>query len=150
MKKKPRIEDAIIGTFVVLAVLYPFITAMLIHFRHMGFEEDPVFLMRDTYNFIGGLRECDHVTSYRIVSSMSDSALEVVGGSKGITNLCRANRLRSRGSVKVEEHIEREEDHITMSANITYGDGGSIKLKLEGSLKGGDLLIEEVVYAEGS
>jgi len=153
LKKGPRIEDAVIGTFVVLALLYPILVTFLIHLQERGEGSEEVDILRTTYLFVTGLEDCSPETASRIAQFMEEELLKKLGGIAGLVDLCRRNKLLTSGSVTVEEDIRREESRTFLKVRIKVREKGVIRRKLFLDLKAvrdaGEVRIEEVSYAEG-
>jgi len=148
LKKGPRIEDAVIGTFVVLALLYPILVTFLIHLQERGEGSEEVDILRTTYLFVTGLEDCSPETASRIAQFM-----EYGGGASQ-----KARRHSGAcGSVQKEQTPDlrqrREESRTFLKVRIKVREKGVIRRKLFLDLKAvrdaGEVRIEEVSYAEG-
>ncbi|WP_457601352.1 hypothetical protein [Hydrogenivirga sp.] len=154
LRKKLKVEDAIIGTFVVLALLYPLITTWLIYTQRKEESSKEIDVLRTAYIFIAGLEDCSPETAARIAERMDGKLLRRLGGVGGLVKLCMKNRERITGSVSVEENIERSGRSVFIDVLIKVRDRGTVKERFKIEVFGyrgeGGLRITEVRYAEGS
>ncbi len=153
LRKKPRIEDAIIGVFVVFALLYPLLVIYIIQKEEKPYTSDELNAMRDAYLFITGLEDCSPQTASRIANYMEEALLHRLGGISGLVKMCRENRERIKGTVAVEEKVERSRNLIILKAKITLREKGIPREKLKVEVfgyKDGNFRITDLSYAQGS
>jgi len=153
LRKGPRIEDAVIGTFVVLALLYPLLVTLLIYLQEKEETSEEVDILRTTYLFVTGLEDCSPETASRIAQFMEEELLQKLGGIAGLVDLCRRSKALTAGSVTVEENIQREGNRTLLRVHVKVRERGVVRRKLLLDLKAvrdaGGFRIEEVGYAEG-
>jgi len=58
LKKGVKVEDAVIGVFVLLALLYPLLITYLIHSQKREENSEEVGVLRRVYLFVTGLEDC--------------------------------------------------------------------------------------------
>ncbi len=148
LRKKPKVEDAIIGTFVVFAFLYPFIITILIQIQEIRTERDERQILRMTYLFISGLEGCSTERAVKIGRFVERRFLHEIGGVSGLVDLCLKNRESLGESVTFRESFRSFGDTVLLEVYIT--DGRKLKVILYGRGKGRNFRITGFEYAEGS
>lgn len=119
-------EDLLVGFFVVIAILYPFLVAGLIFYEDFRRSSIEVSVMRKTYEFLVGLERCDRVKAEEIASFMSDELLSKLGGVRGMVQVC----VRERSSEKVigvSEELNREGRIFRLVATLKRREKGIAK-----------------------
>ncbi len=152
LKKKARIEDLIMGTFVFLALLYPLFVFVLIKSEQDNRISGELNLMRDTYLFITGLEDCSPEVASMIAEHMEEELLRRLGGITGLVRLCRTSRKNVKGTVSIRESLKKEYSRLELDVSITLREKGIPKGKMEIkviALRGKDFKIIDVSYAQG-
>lgn len=152
--KKIRMEDTVIGIFIVLALIYPAVVALFIYLQENRKNLENLDAFRSVYLFIGGLEDCSPEIASRIASFMERDLLHKLGGISGLVALCRKNKRITKGSISIEEKILKKTDSIEVKVEIKIKEKGTIKKKLHmyvrGKVKNSSVMIGDVFYAEGS
>ncbi len=153
LRRGPRIEDAVIGSFVLLALLYPILVTLLIHLQERRDHGEDTDLLRVTYLFVTGLEDCSPETASRIAHHMERDLLRRLGGIAGLVEMCRRGKELTAGGVSIDEEVRREGSRITLYVSIGVREKGVVRrrlsLRLTGVREGGEFRITEVTYAEG-
>ncbi len=152
LRKRLHIEDMIIGTFVLFALLYPIFVTVLIELEKVPADSDRLGVMRDAYLFVAGLEDCSPQVASRIVSHMERELVHSLGGVAGLINLCRHNRKNIEGTVSVRESVIGHKDTMILTAEIVIRKKGiprwKKKVKVIASV-GENIRIRDISYAEG-
>ena len=152
LKRRFRVEDIIIGIFVMLALFYPLFVIVLIEFEEKAPSSDRLNVMRDTYLFITGLEDCSPEVASHIASYMERELLHRVGGVAGLVRLCRQNRKSIKGTVSVRESIDEEGHTLVLTAEITFREKGIPRSKKKVrviAFVDENIKIRDIRYAEG-
>jgi len=107
LKKGVKVEDAVIGAFVLLALLYPLLITYLIHSQKREENSEEVGVLRRVYLFVTGLEDCSPEEASRLAEYMEGELLRKLGGVAGLTKLCTENREKVKGNVTIDEDVER-------------------------------------------
>ncbi len=153
MRKSVKVEDAIIGSFVLLALLYPIIVTLLIYEQKGKGSSREIDILRTAYLFLAGLEDCSPETASHLAQYMDVKLLRKLGGVGGLTRSCMENRRKVSGNVVVEEDIERTGKVILMEVEIKVKEKGmfkgSLRINLYGFKEGNTFKITEIEYVKG-
>ncbi|EDP75886.1 hypothetical protein [Hydrogenivirga sp. 128-5-R1-1] len=154
LKRGVKVEDAVIGAFVLLALLYPLLIAYLIHSQRGEESSEEIEVLRRAYLFVAGLEDCSPEVASRLAEHMEGKLLRKLGGVAGLTKLCVENAKKVRGNVTIEEEVERSGKLIMMEAVIGVKEKGVVKRRIRVEVYGytgtGGFKVTEIEYAEGS
>jgi len=146
LKRRPKVEDVIIGTFVILALLYPLIITVLIKLEEPSQKADERKILRSVYLLLLGLERCEAKRVLEITKYMDRKLLKELGGVEGILQRCRENSGKFAGELSVKEKYEVEGSLKILSVEVE----GRLKIKVYGKEEGEGFRIVGVEYAEGS
>ncbi len=104
-------EDLIIGFFIVLAISYPFITALLIFLEDARGKRHEIEDLRAFYSFLFGIEECKRERAEELMDLVSENLLKDIGGVDGLLRTCESYR-RSYQGAKAEERILKEGEAV--------------------------------------
>jgi len=153
LKCKPKVEDGVIGTFVVLALLYPFLITFFIYVQEERESSEELNILRMAYVFVVGMEDCSPQIASQVAQFMDRRLLERLGGVGGLVRTCNRNRERIKGSVNIDERVSRKDDRVTIYVKIRIRERGVVKdvvsLKVTGVRRGEVFRIMEMEYAEG-
>ncbi len=147
LRGRSNLEDVVIGTFVLLAFLYPFVITFLIRSEeareHVGWRDR----LRITYLFLSGLEECTTQRATEVARFFDRGLLKELGGVEGILNVCRENK--TEGDVRLEERFESVGDVYVLKVSIT-SELRKYTVEVYGRVKDGELKVTGVEqHAEG-
>lgn len=146
MKGKPKVEDVIIGTFVILALIYPLIVIILIELEEPSQRADERKILRSVYLLLLGFDRCEAKRVLEVAGYMDRKLLKDLGDVEGILQRCRENSKRLPGELSVEESFEEEGSLKILSVKVE----GRLRVKVYGKEEGKEFRIVGVEYAEGS
>ncbi|MEJ5338306.1 MAG: hypothetical protein ACK42C_01870 [Aquificaceae bacterium] len=104
MRLSQNKEDLIIGFFIVFAVSYPLITALLIFFQDVREKRHEMEEVRAFYSFLLGLEECRKERAQELSELMSENLLQSIGGAEGLLRTCESYR-RAYPGARAEEKV---------------------------------------------
>ncbi len=140
MRKKPKVEDLFIGSFVLLAFLYPFIITFVIEMEERGQKVEWTDKLRITSLFVAGLEECTTDRAVEVAKFFDRRALQELGGVDGLLRMCLGNKTLLGASVRIEEELEIDGSTAILRMKV-YGNKIGIEIKVSGKINGEGLKI---------
>ena len=149
LRKRPKVEDILIGTFVLLAFLYPFIITSLIQMEEERLKLGWRDRLRITSLLLAGVEECTTDRAVQVARFFDRRVLQELGGVEGLVRMCLENKKKLGDEVSLKERVRRLGEVYLMELKIS-GEKGTLKLKVYGRMEGRELRITGVEsYAEG-
>ncbi|MCS6957884.1 MAG: hypothetical protein RMK75_05435 [Aquificaceae bacterium] len=142
-------EDLIIGFFILLAILYPFIIAMLIFLEDVKERKHNIEEVRSFYRFLLGLEECREDRAEELSEFMSETFAQSIGGKEGLLRTCQSYRKAYSTARAEERKVEEEQvlvDLIKKEKGMTQR---LLSLTVKFKSENGNLKIEGVEYEKG-
>ncbi len=143
-------EDLIIGFFIVFAISYPFITALLIFLQDMQEKRHETEEVRSFYSFLLGQEECTPDRAQELSRFMSEDLSEEMGGAEGLLRTCQSYR-RAYPNSRVEEKVVGDGQLL---ATLVRKEKGiiqrSISVKVYYKVEDKNIKIERLEYEKGS
>ena len=144
LRKRPRTEDLLIGVFVLLALLYPFIITLLIQMERenatLGWRER----LRVTALFVAGLEECTPERALQIAEFFERDTLRKIGGPDSLIKLCLRNKSLVGDRLSLKEKVMGAGDIYTLEVKVYTGSTALI-LRVSGEIRGGDFKITDLL-----
>jgi hypothetical protein len=151
LRRRLKVEDALIVSFAVVWMLYPFLIALLIHHQESAGVPEEVSRLREVYSVILGLVACER--SEEVTDLMDPALLEGIGGEEGLRRICEENRRLTYGRPKVLERITKEGNRITLRARVSFKERGVVRRSVTVVLRArtGERgpVVEDIVYVQG-
>ncbi len=148
LKKRPKVEDLLIGTFVLLAFMYPFIITSFIQIEEGRLKLDWRDKLRVASFLIGGLEECTADRAVRVAKFFERRVLQEMGGVEGLIKMCLENKEKLGDKLSVEESVKKLGEVYLLEMEIS-GERGSLGLKVYGKMEDGEFRITGIEnYAE--
>jgi hypothetical protein len=120
-------EDLIVGVFMLLAILYPFIVAVYLFYEESVKSSQEKRIMRESYRLLSGVAECEQSLAERVAMFMSEELLLRLGGVKGILQRCLKERTSSQKLASIEEEFTEEGRLFRLVAVLKRRDKGVAK-----------------------
>ena len=124
VSKKLSFEDLVIGTFVLLALLYPLGITLFIYTQEKREKTSELNLMRATYMFLLGLEDCSPQRAIEIADLFERKLLQRLGGVPGLVKRCINNSVKLRGGIRLSEEVERVGRVLSVVVVITKKEKG--------------------------
>ncbi|MCS7170955.1 MAG: hypothetical protein N3D14_05540 [Aquificaceae bacterium] len=142
-------EDLLIGFFIILAILYPFIIAFLIFLEDAMEKKHRLEEVRVFYSFLLGLEECKEERAKELVKLVSESLYRELGGAEGLFKTCQSYRKAYTGARAEEKKVGDAEvlvDLLKKEKGIT---NRLLSLRLQFKSEGDSIKIERIEYEKG-
>jgi len=149
LRKGPKVEDVVIGFFVLLAFLYPLVATVLIGLEERKYRLSWADGLRITSFLVGGLEECTPDRAVQVAKLFERKALQELGGTEGLLKLCLENKEKLGNTVFLEGKVSQSGEVYLMELEVR-GERGGIKVKVYGRMEDDELRITGVEsYEEG-
>ncbi len=145
LKKKPKVEDLFIGSFVLLAFLYPFIITFIIEVEERGQSIGWKDKLRIVSLFVAGLEECTTERAIEVARFFDRRSLQELGGVEGLLKMCSENKELLGNMMRIEETFKRFGNTYILEVNV-YSDRGTLHMSVSGSWEEGKLKIIDVSF----
>ena len=144
MRKRPRLEDIVVGLFVFLAVLYPAFVAYLIHIR--GEERGEVLeTLRRVYLVLMGAVDCKESTE--VSKLIEPDLLRRIGGEEGIKRICERNKEALGETFSLSERLERNGDLLKLEVEVK-GEKAMLLIGIRAKVEGERVKVKELRYVQ--
>ncbi len=147
-----KVEDLVVGTFALMATVYPFMIALIIHFQERSTLPEDLTRLREVYSVILGLVSCEYAEE--VTSFIDPSILARLGGEEGIEDMCRRNRSLIGGGYRIVEAFEDRGKDMVVRVEVKRKEKGKVEtpivIELVSEGRGDDLRIKEIRYVKGS
>ena len=147
-----KVEDLVVGTFALIAAVYPFIIALIIHFQERPTLSEDLARIREVYSVILGLVSCKYAEE--VAPFIDPSILARLGGEEGIEEMCRRNRSLIGGRYRIVEAFEERGEDMVVRVEVKLKERGRVEtpivIELVSEGRGDDLRIKEIRYVKGS
>ncbi len=120
MKLSYNKEDLVIGFFIVLAISYPFITALFIFLEDVKGKRHEMEDLRAFYSFLFGLEECKRERAEELIDLVSENLLKDIGGVDGLLRTCESYRKAYPGA-RAEERVIKDGEAMVVLVSKEKG-----------------------------
>ncbi len=143
-------EDLIIGFFIIFAISYPLLTALLIFLQDVKEKEQEMQRVRAFYNFLFGLEECKRERAEELLDILSEELAKDIGGVDGLFRTCESYR-KAYPDAKVEEKLMKDGEVMVMLVRKEKGMTQRLLfVKVYYDREGKDTKIKRLEYEKGS
>ncbi len=144
LRRKPRVEDLLIGAFVFFAFLYPFIITLLIQLEGRDAGVGWRDRLRIAALFVAGLEECTTERALQIAGFFERDVLRKIGGLEGLLRLCLENKSLVKDQLSFEEKVMGAGGVYVLKVEVR-SDNGTLILKISGEIRKGSLEITDLM-----
>lgn len=104
MKLNLKMEDLLLGVFMLFGLSYPFIIGLAIFIQDMEEKEQTLQELRNFYTLLLGLENCSQQKAHQVLKLLSNNLREELGGEDGLLKTCLYNKKVYEGA-SVEEKL---------------------------------------------
>lgn len=144
MKLNLKIEDLLLGIFVLFGLSYPFIIGSIIFIQDMEEKKQTLQELRNFYAFLLGLENCSQRKARQVLGLLSDNLREELGGEDGLLKTCLYNKKVYEG-VSVKEKLSES----FMTVKLFDKEKEILSLRIIYQKKDEGLKILEIGYEKG-
>ncbi|MGC8853154.1 MAG: hypothetical protein ACP5P0_06075, partial [Hydrogenobacter sp.] len=98
MKLNLKIEDLLLGIFVLFGLSYPFIVGSIIFIQEVEERKHTQEELRTFYNLLLGLEDCSKQKVHQAFHLLSEDLQQSLGGEEGLLKTCLYNRKVYEGA----------------------------------------------------
>ncbi len=138
-------EDLIIGSFIAVAVVYPFFIAFLIWHEDYSNKKRVLESLSPFLSFLVGSEDCSERNFERLKVLISHDLLQAYG-EEGFKRLCEQSK---KEGLKLKKESARLFNNQLEFYGIYEGKSGSVVLRLKARLEGEGITVREFSYEKG-
>ncbi len=141
MALRKRSEDTVIGVFIILSLLYPFLISLLIWYQDKEKIEDSVEAFKQSGYFLLGKLPCTEENALKIRSILSDILKEIFTRER-LIELCIKSKEDFKGIREIQITYKVDKDNIA----VKFIANNREVLVIEGKTDDKKPLIGEIYY----